>query len=279
MSAQHTLCRSRSATRPSRPKSTWHSYARRRVVHPHGRRAPAGPAALHREARQRPVRDHDASPGEQDADLHHGEVLGQPVLDAVLLGQQRSPRRAVAVGAMRAHPLEDLADQLVGELLLATAAVDPELDRGGDVAPWRLAVDADPLGDRPLAVTFQPAPQRLFDLDHRYLPERHGASSSETQPSDSSAGVGGPSGWSHDWQRGWSHATGKTSGYLVPCGWQTTPCGGLRPALTALARMCRCHQICHHFVRERRRIRHNSVRRVGRRATRKPPLTSTFLRL
>ncbi len=138
-----------------------------------------------------------------------------PRLDLLLLGEQRPPRLAVAVGAVRADPLDHLADQLVGELLLPAGAVDPELDGGGDVAPGRLAVDADPLGDGALALTPQPAPERLSDLDHRDLPERHGASSasaSEAQPNVSSAGVGGPSGWSHNWQRGWSHATGKTSG-------------------------------------------------------------------
>jgi hypothetical protein len=31
-----------------------------------------------------------------------------------------------------------------------------------------------------------------------------------------------PQGWSHNWQRGWSHVTGRTSGGLVPCHWQTT---------------------------------------------------------
>ena len=31
-----------------------------------------------------------------------------------------------------------------------------------------------------------------------------------------------PQGWSHNWQRGWSHVTGKTSDLLVPCDWQTT---------------------------------------------------------
>src|SRR5581483_3864375 len=49
-----------------------------------------------------------------------------------------------------------------------------------------------------------------------------GPPSSKTQPNNSPAGVGGPSRWSHDWQQGWSHPTGKTSGYLDPCGWQTT---------------------------------------------------------
>jgi hypothetical protein len=44
----------------------------------------------------------------------------------------------------------------------------------------------------------------------------------EAQPNVSSAGIGGSSGWSHNWQRGWSHAAGKTNGYLVPCRWQVT---------------------------------------------------------
>ena len=105
-------------------------------------------------------------------------------LIALLLAQQRPPGLAVAVGAVRADPLDHLADQLVGELLLAAGALDPELHGGGDVAPGRLAVDADPVGDGALALTLQPAPQRLFDLDHRYLPERHGASSA--------SGFGGP---------------------------------------------------------------------------------------
>ena len=30
------------------------------------------------------------------------------------------------------------------------------------------------------------------------------------------------SGWSHDWQRGWSHEAGNTSAQVVPCGWQAT---------------------------------------------------------
>lgn len=75
------------------------------------------------------------------------------------------------------------------------------------------------------ATASQPEPQHLFDLDHRYLPERHGASSPaalEAQPNVTSAGRGGPSGWSHNWQRRWSHVTGKTTRSVVPCHWQTT---------------------------------------------------------
>jgi len=121
----------------------------------------------------------------------------------------------MTVGPVRAHPLDQLADQLVGELLLPTAALETELQGGSDVAPGRFAIDPHPLGDGALALTPQPPPERLFDLDHRDLPERHGASSasaSEAQPNVSSAGGGGPSGWSHNWQTGWSHATGKTCG-------------------------------------------------------------------
>ena len=121
----------------------------------------------------------------------------------------------MTVGPVRAHPLDQLADQLVGELLLPTAALETELQGGSDVAPGRLAIDPHPLGDGAFALTPQPPPERLFDLDHRDLPERHGASSasaSEAQPNVSSAGGGGPSGWSHNWQTGWSNATGKTCG-------------------------------------------------------------------
>ena len=78
----------------------------------------------------------------------------------------------MTIGPVRANPLQHLADQLVGELLLTTAPVDPELDCRADVTPRRLAVDAHSPGDRPFAVTLQPAPQRLSDLDHRNLPER-----------------------------------------------------------------------------------------------------------
>ena len=119
-----------------------------------------------------------------------------------------------------ADPLQHLPDQLVCELLLATVPVHGQLDRGGDVTPRRLAVDPDSPGDRPFTVTTQPAPQRLSDLDHRNLPERHRASSTETQPNDSPADEGGPSGGPMTGNRGgpiplakpaatWSHAVVK----------------------------------------------------------------------
>jgi transposase len=189
--------------------------ARRRVVDAHRDSAPAGPAAFHGEAGQGAGRDDDAPALEEDPDLRDGEVVLHPRRDLLLLVEQRPPRGAVAVGTVRAHPLDQLSDQPVGELFLAAGALDPELHRGCDVAPGGLAIDPHPPGDGAFALTFEPTPECLFDLDHRDLPERHGASStsaSEAQPNVSSAGGGGPSGWSHNWQTGWSHATGKTCG-------------------------------------------------------------------
>ena len=188
---------------------------RRRVVHPHRRRAPPRAAALDGEASECAVWDLDTAALEENPDLHDRELVVHPVLDALFFCEQHPPGLAVAVGTVRADPLDQLADQLVGELALAAVAIEPELDRGGDVTPSGLAVDADPVRDRALSLTFHPAPQCLFDLDHRYLPECHRASSetaSEAQPNFFSAGGGGCSGWSHDWQRGWSHAAGKTGG-------------------------------------------------------------------
>ena len=51
-----------------------------------------------------------------------------PGLYPLLFAEQRAPGLAVAVGAVRADPLKDLADQLVAQLLLAAAALDPELE-------------------------------------------------------------------------------------------------------------------------------------------------------
>ena len=58
----------------------------------------------------------------------------------------------MAVGPVRTDPLEHLADQLVAQLLLAAGALNPELDGRRDVAPDRLSIDADPLGDGALAL-------------------------------------------------------------------------------------------------------------------------------
>jgi hypothetical protein len=121
----------------------------------------------------------------------------------------------VPVYSMWTHGFDHLADQLLGELFLTALSLDALADRRSDIAPGCLSIDTDPLGDGAFALASQPTTERLFHLNHRDLPERHGASSasaSEAQPNVSSAGGGGPSGWSHNWQRGWSHATGKTRG-------------------------------------------------------------------
>jgi hypothetical protein len=189
--------------------------SRRWVVDSHRRRAPARSTALHGKASECAMRDLDPPALEEYPDLHDRELVVHPVLDALFFCEQHPPRLTVAVGTVRADPFHQLADQLVGELALAAVAIEPELDSGGDVAPRCFAVDADPVRDRALAFTFQPTPQCLSYLDHRYLPECHRASSetaSEAQPNFFSAGGGGCSGWSHDWQRGWSHAAGKTGG-------------------------------------------------------------------
>ena len=158
---------------------------------------------------------------EEDPDLYDGEPIFHPPFDLRLLCGERPPRRAVPVGAVRA----DRTDQIVAERTLTACSVETNLDRCGDVAPRRLAVDADRALNGALSFTARPAPEPLSYLDHRDLPERHGASpasASETQSNVRSAGVGGWPGWSHNWQRRWSHAAGKTSGYLGQCGWQVT---------------------------------------------------------
>ena len=100
--------------------------------------------ALDGETGQGARRDNNASAGEQDADLDDGQILAQPLLDALFFGEQAPPGHAMAVGAMRADPLEHLADELFAQLLLTAGAVHSELDGGGDVAPRRLSIDAHP---------------------------------------------------------------------------------------------------------------------------------------
>ena len=97
----------------------------RRVGDPDGDRPPPGATALDTEAGQGARWNLHPTAGEQDADLGDGQVVFQPVLDALLFVQQRAPGLAVAVGSVRTDPLEHLADQLVAELLLAAGALDP----------------------------------------------------------------------------------------------------------------------------------------------------------
>ena len=84
----------------------------------------------------------------KDPDLGDGQVVVQPALDALLFVEQRAPGLPVAVRSVRTDPIEHLTDQLLAQLLLPAGALDPELDGGGDVAPDRLSIDADPVGDR-----------------------------------------------------------------------------------------------------------------------------------
>jgi hypothetical protein len=110
---------------------------RRRVVDSDGGAGPApSSAALDAEPGEGAVRDHHPLAGEQDADLDHNEPVGHPVLvDLLLVGDERSPRLAVAVGPTGAAELADLADHLVGQLFDAAVAVDAEGLGSGDVAP------------------------------------------------------------------------------------------------------------------------------------------------
>jgi len=101
-------------------------YARGWVVDTDRCSLPPRPAALDGKAGEGPVRDDDTAAGEQDPDLDHGEVLFHPGFDALFLSEELPPGLAVAVGPVRAHLFGHLADQLVGELALASGAVDPE---------------------------------------------------------------------------------------------------------------------------------------------------------
>ena len=73
----------------------------------------------------------------------------------------------MAVRAGRADRLADPADQLVGELVLTAAAIEPESCRRVHVAADRLPVDAGTGGDGPEPrVVWKPPSQYFFDLRH-----------------------------------------------------------------------------------------------------------------
>ena len=173
-----TRRRSPSGSKPKASEVDLALLSRWRVVHPNRHGAPPGAATLDGEAGQGAMRDDHAT----------CRASKMPILvtvrscfshSLICSSSPSNVRQAVAmaVWTMRTDPLEHLADQLVAQLLLAARTLHPEIDGGADVAPDRLSIDADTLGDGALALTFEPAPQRLFDLDHRYLPKRHGASS------------------------------------------------------------------------------------------------------
>ncbi|MGI8707518.1 MAG: hypothetical protein ACR2LG_04895 [Actinomycetota bacterium] len=87
---------------------------------------------------------------------------------------QRLPRLAVIAGRTPGSDrIDDLTEELVGELVLGIAALQAGFLRGVDVARHGLAIRLSETRHRALAVAQQPQPQDLFHSDHRYLPESH----------------------------------------------------------------------------------------------------------
>ena len=97
-------------------------------------------------------------------------VADEQGLVLIVVGLDQLPGRAVAVGAMKADLLADLADQLVGDLGFAPISVN-------SAGTSRLEMSADGLSmhrghslDRAQALTAQPQPQELTDLETREPP-------------------------------------------------------------------------------------------------------------
>ena len=112
--------------------------------------------------------------GQQLTGLDRGQALGDhPRLELLVVGHQRGPHGAMAVGAVRAHTLAHHRQQLVGELLLTAGPVDAGLDRGAHIAAHSLAVHPRQPLDRTQPLAPQPQPQHFSDLVHANLPE-HG---------------------------------------------------------------------------------------------------------
>jgi hypothetical protein len=150
--------------------------ARFAVGYPH-RRAPGRPPHpddLQGVTVQRALRHRHPPPGEELMRLHHRQAfLLQPRRDLVVVGRQHRPGSAVAVVAMRAHPLTHRRQEHVGELLLAAVPDQAALLGGDHVAAGRLAVHRPQPLDRAEPLTPQPQPQDLTDLEHANLPECH----------------------------------------------------------------------------------------------------------
>ncbi len=111
-------------------------------------------------------------------DLGQLEPLVDPGPYLFLLAEQYPPARPVAIWAGGPDGLADLADQLVGELGLVAVADEAHLDGGGDVTAGRLAIDPTTPGRRALPVAPQPPAEHFSYLDHCYLPECQGGTSS-----------------------------------------------------------------------------------------------------
>jgi hypothetical protein len=140
--------------------------ARRPVIDRRGHLGAARPAPLGREPVQRPLRDHHAPAGQQVPDLDHRHLGLDPRGDLLLEGLQLSPSLPVPVRAHRPDHRHDLPDQLIGELPLTSPAGQAGRHRGRHVPSAGLAVHAGLRGHRPLALTREPGPQHLTDLDH-----------------------------------------------------------------------------------------------------------------
>ncbi len=136
------------------------------------RRAPsAEPELADREAVQRPVRHDDAAPCEQVVDLGEAQLLLEARLEERALALKALPALAAAGGPARADLADHRAEELVAELILVAALVQPRIDGRLHVAARRLAVDRQHPCDLAQAVLAKPEPQDLARLDHRYLPE------------------------------------------------------------------------------------------------------------
>ena len=147
------------------------------VGHAHGATATAATTdhlrhiALHRARGHR-----DTTAPQELGDLHRGHTVAHPRIDLVVTVDQQLPCLATSVAAMRTHGLHDDADERVGELRVAAIAPQPRGHRGVDVTADRLAIHAHQPLRCPDALTGQPQPKHLSNLEHSDLPERHAAS-------------------------------------------------------------------------------------------------------
>jgi len=151
---------------PQIPEIDLQLAARRPVIDRRGHLGAGRPAPLGREPVQRPLRDHHALPGQQVPDLDDRHLGFDPRGDLLLAGLQLSPSLAVPVRPDRADHRHDLPDQLIGELPLTSRPGQAGRHRGRHVPSAGLAVHAGLRGHRPLALTREPGPQHLTDLDH-----------------------------------------------------------------------------------------------------------------
>lgn len=83
------------------------------------------------------------------------------------------PGLAVAVHPVGSHRLDDLANELIAELLVAPIPVNAESDGALHVATNGLAVELGQALDRAEPLAGQPEPEHFSDLEHTDLPERH----------------------------------------------------------------------------------------------------------